>query len=131
MGSGAKSYIYEEGLSNIWANFSPYMRRPLVIYDFAPDPSSFPYIWGKFSFLFYQCMETENTVESKKARSLKWCCKGFMLLNICQSTFESWREKLICGTPICFVYLQKPVNEMYNCCWVQFFKYSWRGSIVI
>ncbi len=22
-----------------WANISPYMRRPLVIYDFAPDPS--------------------------------------------------------------------------------------------
>jgi hypothetical protein len=40
MGSGAKSYmrksflIYEE----MW-NFSPYMRRPLVIYDFAPYPS--------------------------------------------------------------------------------------------
>jgi hypothetical protein len=33
---------YEEGLPNIFgnaANFSPYMRRPLVIYDFAPDPS--------------------------------------------------------------------------------------------
>jgi hypothetical protein len=44
MGSGAKSYmrkgllIYEE-----FANLSPYMRRPLVIYDFAPDPSEFPY----------------------------------------------------------------------------------------
>ncbi len=40
MGSGAKSYIrksfliYEEK-----RKFSPYMRRPLVIYDFAPDPS--------------------------------------------------------------------------------------------
>ncbi len=31
------------------------MRRPLVICDFAPDPSEFPYIWGKFYFLFYQC----------------------------------------------------------------------------
>ncbi len=43
MGSGAKSYmrkgflIYEE-------IFSPYMRRPLVIYDFAPDYSEFPNI---------------------------------------------------------------------------------------
>jgi hypothetical protein len=43
MGWGAKSYmrkgflIYEE-----CANFSPYIRRPLVIYDFATDPSEFP-----------------------------------------------------------------------------------------
>ncbi len=31
------------------------MRRSLVIYDFATVHSEFPYIWGKFSFLFYQC----------------------------------------------------------------------------
>jgi hypothetical protein len=31
------------------------MRRSLVIDDFAPDHSEFPNIWGKFSFLFYQC----------------------------------------------------------------------------
>jgi hypothetical protein len=31
------------------------MRRSLGIYDFAPDPSEFPYLRGKFSFLFYQC----------------------------------------------------------------------------
>ncbi len=47
MGSGAKSYlrkcflIYEEMHKYI---FSPYMRRLLVIYDFAPDPSEFPKI---------------------------------------------------------------------------------------
>jgi hypothetical protein len=29
-----------------------FTRRPLVIYDFAPDPSEFPVICGKFSFLF-------------------------------------------------------------------------------
>ncbi len=34
------------------ANFSPYMRRPLVIYDFAPDPSEFPYICRR-KILFY------------------------------------------------------------------------------
>ncbi len=34
------------------ANFSPYQGRPLVIYDFAPNPSLVPYIWGKFYFLF-------------------------------------------------------------------------------
>jgi hypothetical protein len=46
MGSGPKSYvkkgflIYEE----MRKFFTTYMRRPLVIYDFAPDPSEFPYI---------------------------------------------------------------------------------------
>jgi hypothetical protein len=34
-----------------WGNISPYIRRPLVIYDFATAP----YIWGNFDFLFYQC----------------------------------------------------------------------------
>ncbi len=49
MGSGAKSYmrkglqIYEE------------MRKYFTIYD----PSEFPYIWGKFYFLFYQCTRTD------------------------------------------------------------------------
>jgi hypothetical protein len=44
IGSGANSYmrkgflIYEK-----WANFSPYMRRPLDTYDFAPDPTEFHY----------------------------------------------------------------------------------------
>jgi hypothetical protein len=45
MGSGAKSYMrkgfpmYEE-----MRKFFTCMRMPLVIYDFAPDPSEFPYI---------------------------------------------------------------------------------------
>jgi hypothetical protein len=53
MGSCAK--ICEEGLPNIGGNaqiFSPYMRRSLVIYDFAPDPSEFPNIWEHFLFFF-------------------------------------------------------------------------------
>ncbi len=46
MGSGAKSYMRKDFLIYMWkcANFSPYMWRPLVIYDFAPNPSEFPYI---------------------------------------------------------------------------------------
>jgi hypothetical protein len=45
-GIGCKG-IYEKGLPNIRGNsqiFSPYMRRPLAIYGFAPDPSEFPNI---------------------------------------------------------------------------------------
>ncbi len=57
-GIGCK-VIYEEGLPNIWRNAQIFhricMRRPLVIYDFAPDPSEFPYLWEKISFLFYHC----------------------------------------------------------------------------
>ncbi len=47
MGSGAKSYMikgfvtYEEMRKYC---IKPYMRMPLVIYYFAPDPSEFPYI---------------------------------------------------------------------------------------
>ncbi len=36
------------------ANISPYMRRPFVIDDFAPDPSKFPYLWGNLFSFFYQ-----------------------------------------------------------------------------
>jgi hypothetical protein len=42
MGSGAKSYMRKGFL--IYKIFSPYMRRSLVIFDFAPDPSEFPNI---------------------------------------------------------------------------------------
>ena len=45
MGSGAKSYMRKGFLKlRKCTNISPYMRRPLVIYDFAPDPSGFPFI---------------------------------------------------------------------------------------
>jgi hypothetical protein len=60
--SGAK-VIYEEGLPNTvyeemrkYFNISPYMRRPGVIYDFAPDPSKFLNIY----FLFYECTYMHN-----------------------------------------------------------------------
>ncbi len=42
------------------ANISPYMRRPLVIYDFTPNPSEFPYLWRKILFSFYQCTHTHT-----------------------------------------------------------------------
>ncbi len=42
MGSGAKSYMRKGFL--IYKIFSPYMRRSLVIFDVAPDPSEFPNI---------------------------------------------------------------------------------------
>ncbi len=51
MGLGAKSW-----LTNKWGNaqiFSPYMRRSLVIYDFALDPSEFPHIWDEAHLIFF------------------------------------------------------------------------------
>jgi hypothetical protein len=75
VGSGAKSYMRRKGFQ-IWGNaqiFSPYMRRSLVIYDFAPDPSECHNIWGKFSFLFYQCT-LYYTCRGWRSYSAK-CCK--------------------------------------------------------
>ncbi len=46
MGSGAKSYM-RKGFPIYRGNaqiFSPYMKRSLVTYDFAHDPSEFPNI---------------------------------------------------------------------------------------
>jgi hypothetical protein len=39
-----------------WGKISRYIRRPLVIYDH----SEFPYKWGNFDFLFYQCMNAKK-----------------------------------------------------------------------
>jgi hypothetical protein len=54
MGSGAKSYM-RKGFLKYEEYISPCMRMPLVIYDFASDPSEFPYIQYEekkfFSFL--------------------------------------------------------------------------------
>jgi hypothetical protein len=41
MGSGAKSFM-RKGALIYKETFSPYMRRSLVKYDFAPDPSKCP-----------------------------------------------------------------------------------------
>ncbi len=57
MGSGAKSYmrkgflIYEE-MHKYFHHTVQYMRGAIVIYDFAPIPSEFPYVRGKVYFLF-------------------------------------------------------------------------------
>ncbi len=44
--------IFEEAVSHIW---------PMTM---QPPPSGFPYIWGKFSFLFYQCTWIVNVVST-------------------------------------------------------------------
>jgi hypothetical protein len=42
------------------ANISTYMRRPLVIYDFATAPSEFPY------FFFISVSQRKNTERKRK-----------------------------------------------------------------
>jgi hypothetical protein len=53
--------IYEE-----MRKFSPYMRRPLVIFDFAPDLSEFPYIPSNAHistpFFRKQCFSLKNVL---------------------------------------------------------------------
>ncbi len=42
-----------------YLRISSYIRKPFLIYDFTTAPYEFPYIWGKFYFLFYQCIWQE------------------------------------------------------------------------
>jgi hypothetical protein len=45
------------------------MRWPLVIFDFSPDPSEFPYLREKYYLLFDQCIESmKRGREGKKER---------------------------------------------------------------
>jgi hypothetical protein len=66
MRSGAKSYrrkgflIYEEMRKYL----TVYKEAAVVIHDFAPYPTEFPYILGKFSFLFYQCSKYSHCFNS-------------------------------------------------------------------
>ncbi len=54
-GAVAKSYIRKGFLiCEERANIMSYMRRPLVIYDFATAPFRISLYRGKFDFLFYQ-----------------------------------------------------------------------------
>ncbi len=51
------------------------MRTPLVIYDFATDPFWIPYIWRKFSFLFYQCNFLLQKTNSSGPSCLFFSCR--------------------------------------------------------
>ncbi len=77
-GIGCK-VIYEEGLPNVCGNvqknISPYMRSSLVICDFAPDPSEFPYI----SFLFYQCRKIKENLVNKRQSKICVCLRSYLL----------------------------------------------------
>jgi hypothetical protein len=66
MGSGAKAYMrkaYQSSYMRKCTNtvFSPYMRRSLVIYDFALDPSKFPNHIRKFKFFFNFCIRIRQS----------------------------------------------------------------------
>jgi hypothetical protein len=66
----SKSFlIYEE----MRKYFTIYEEAVIAIYDFAPDPSEFPYIGGKFYYLFYQCVSEEYmyTTEYLSVRELQ------------------------------------------------------------
>jgi hypothetical protein len=48
-----QSHTYEEGLPRKCGNISPYMRRPLVIYDYATAPFWISLYMRKIWFSFY------------------------------------------------------------------------------
>jgi hypothetical protein len=55
-GAVVKSYMRMGFLMRKCANIQPYIRRPLVIYDFATAPFLNFLIDQEIFFLFYQCM---------------------------------------------------------------------------
>jgi hypothetical protein len=57
-----------------WGNISPYIRRPLVILYMTLQllHSEFPYIWGNFDFLFYQCELPEDLPQELWAVGCIW-----------------------------------------------------------
>ncbi len=57
-GMVAKSYMTNSILIHKWINFFTFphiLGSPSSYMTLQPLPSEFPYIWGKFIFLFYQC----------------------------------------------------------------------------
>ncbi len=57
MGSGAKSYTVRKGFLIL------YMRRPLVMYDFAPDPIWISLYMRKILFSFLSVYSYTNKLE--------------------------------------------------------------------
>ncbi len=115
MVSGAKSYMRKGFLIHcIWGNaliFSPYMRTSLFIYNFAPD------IWGKFHFLFYQCIVGRSvryiinsfhlhrdyfqSVSQNLVRSISRRQSFFSLLFYKRELAESTRTAFFCRSSKC------------------------------
>ncbi len=79
MGSGAKSNMRMGFLihKEMRKYFLPNMRRSLVIYDFAPNPSEFPNTWGKFYFLFISVTLTVLRGALNRTKGLKKLKKYF------------------------------------------------------
>ncbi len=121
---------------------TPYIRRPLVIYDFATAPFWIS-LWGKFYFLFYQCGENKfstyyKTCGQKKPRSFVTIdtknFEGLFSVNIkncfchmiyCSQEFQlclsrlswAWEVEVSWGlqqtvSPLCW---HAPMNNMHLC----------------
>ncbi len=88
-GSGCK-IIYEEGLPNRWgnANIESYMRRPLVIYDFATAPLWISFYMRKILFSFLSVFKT-----SIFFRNGIFFLKAFLQRGRVLST-RSWRDSV-------------------------------------
>ncbi len=70
MGSGAKSYMRKGFLiMRKRANISSFMRRPLVLYNYAPDPIPLNFLIYEENFIFFFI-------------SVSWGCKGARLRTV-------------------------------------------------
>ncbi len=111
-----RKFRWDRVHSHVWGRASQYMRkctniftiyedwRSLVIYDFAPEPSEFPNIWGKFYFIFYQCTCTHSYKHTPVHKVGLW----YWTTNACLlSFFRSKENSQICYDILhCWSYLQ-------------------------
>jgi hypothetical protein len=69
-GSAAKSYI-ANGSSSYMVKYLSFLGSPSSYMTLQPIPCEFPYIWGKFLFLFYPC--TMRKVETRDmTKTMAW-----------------------------------------------------------
>ncbi len=104
-----------------FANFSPYMRMPWVVYDFAPDPSEFPDLWGIF---FYQFKgSNEDDVILVRTRYLKYFTNFFrsILSSLfsgslikCYKLFLVWLRCRKSGSAQCLLHLHQYFCVYFN-----------------
>jgi hypothetical protein len=67
-----QSHIWLTASSYMGKNLriSSYMRKVFLIYD--PIPSEFPYIWGKFCFLFFSVWLIISSAGADRSSQLSW-----------------------------------------------------------
>ncbi len=108
--------IYEEGLPNIWGNaqiFSHIWGGLLSYMTLQLLPSGFPYIWGKFCFLFYQCSNLIASSVYSSVRALvsivnsRWC----LYLHVWEVGWNPTKKMMLCTVLWIRIRIREPVES--------------------